>query len=118
MAEGAKDYYNVNYDMSDAINKTDIINAAEGNLGSNYNKILWILDNSYIPTKESSYKTSTEYKSLMQKAGITIENKQWDLSEDDIEGVVGQKIAENIIKARDGKMNITAGGGGVYGKVE
>ena len=39
------------------------------------------------------------------------------LSYDDIEGVVGSKIAGNIVAARDGKMNITAGGGGVYGKV-
>ena len=40
------------------------------------------------------------------------------LSEDDIEAVVGQKIAKNIIDAREGKMQIHAGGGGVYGKVE
>lgn len=40
------------------------------------------------------------------------------LSNDDIEGVVGQKIAKNIIAARDGKMHIVEGGGGVYGKVE
>ena len=40
------------------------------------------------------------------------------LSDDDIEAVVGSKIAQNIIKARDGKMHIVEGGGGVYGKVE
>ncbi len=40
------------------------------------------------------------------------------LSKDDIEAVVGEKIAENIISARDGKMHIVEGGGGVYGKVE
>ena len=40
------------------------------------------------------------------------------LSNDDIEGVVGEKIAQNIISARDGKMHIVEGGGGVYGKVE
>ena len=40
------------------------------------------------------------------------------LSNDDIEAIVGQKVANNIIRARDGNMNITAGGGGVYGKVE
>ena len=39
------------------------------------------------------------------------------LSEDDIEAIVGQKIADNIILAREGKMQIQAGGGGVYGKV-
>ena len=40
------------------------------------------------------------------------------LSFDDIEAVVGEKNANNIIRAREGKMNIHAGGGGVYGKVE
>ncbi|MBP3596115.1 MAG: TIGR00375 family protein [Clostridia bacterium] len=40
------------------------------------------------------------------------------LGNDDIEGVVGEKIANNIILARDGKMKIVAGGGGNYGKVE
>ena len=39
------------------------------------------------------------------------------LSEDDIESVVGKKIADSIICARDGKMQIQSGGGGVYGKV-
>ena len=39
------------------------------------------------------------------------------LSEDDIEAVVGKKIADSIICARDGKMQIQSGGGGVYGKV-
>ena len=40
------------------------------------------------------------------------------LSNDDIEAVIGSKIAKNIIDARDGKMHIIEGGGGVYGKVE
>ena len=39
------------------------------------------------------------------------------LSKDDIEQVVGEKIACNIIAAREGKLGIQAGGGGVYGKV-
>ena len=40
------------------------------------------------------------------------------LSNDDIEAVVGEKIAKNIISAREGNMHIVEGGGGVYGKVE
>ncbi len=40
------------------------------------------------------------------------------LSKDDIEAVVGEKVANNIACARDGKMNIQAGGGGVYGQVK
>ena len=39
------------------------------------------------------------------------------LSFDDIEGVVGTKLAENIVLAREGKLKIQEGGGGVYGKV-
>ena len=39
------------------------------------------------------------------------------LSEDDIEAVVGEKIAKNIIAARTGNVKIQAGGGGVYGKL-
>ena len=39
------------------------------------------------------------------------------LSKDDIEAVVGEKVADLIILARDGKLSIEAGGGGVYGKV-
>ena len=39
------------------------------------------------------------------------------VSKDDIEGVVGEKVAKAIINAREGKMQIKAGGGGVYGKI-
>ena len=39
------------------------------------------------------------------------------LSKDDIEAVVGEKVANEIIASREGKMKIHAGGGGVYGKV-
>ena len=40
------------------------------------------------------------------------------LSKDDLESVVGIKVAEAIIASREGKMQIHAGGGGNYGKVE
>ncbi len=39
------------------------------------------------------------------------------LSYDDIEAVVGCKIANNIILAREGKLGIHSGGGGNYGKI-
>ena len=39
------------------------------------------------------------------------------LSKDDIEGVVGAKIANNIANACSGNVDIQAGGGGVYGKI-
>ncbi len=39
------------------------------------------------------------------------------LSEDDIEAAVGEKVARNIVNARDGNMKVESGGGGNYGKV-
>ena len=39
------------------------------------------------------------------------------LTFDDLEAVVGEKNARNIINAREGKMHIQAGGGGIYGKI-
>jgi len=39
------------------------------------------------------------------------------LSEDDLEAVVGEKIAKTIVKARNGEVKIEAGGGGNYGKI-
>ncbi len=39
------------------------------------------------------------------------------LSEDDLEAVVGEKVAKTIVAAREGKVHIQAGGGGVYGRV-
>ena len=39
------------------------------------------------------------------------------LSKDDIEAIVGEKIANNIVNARDGHMKVESGGGGNYGKV-
>lgn len=38
------------------------------------------------------------------------------MTSDDIEAVVGQKVAKNIVNARDGKMTVHSGGGGNYRK--
>ena len=40
------------------------------------------------------------------------------LSKDDIEAVVGEKVANYIISSREGKTQIHAGGGGNYGKLK
>ena len=40
------------------------------------------------------------------------------LSKDDIEGVVGEKVANTIERARTGDMKVHSGGGGNYGKIE
>ena len=45
---------------------------------------------------------------------MTVLNK---VSVDDIEAVVGKKLADVIEKSRNGDVHIRAGGGGVYGKI-
>ena len=40
------------------------------------------------------------------------------LSKDDMEAVVGEKVANNIILAREGKLKIQEGGGGLYGQIK
>ncbi len=40
------------------------------------------------------------------------------LSKDDIEAIAGLKVANNIFASIEGKLKITEGGGGVYGKVQ
>jgi len=40
------------------------------------------------------------------------------LSKDDIEAVVGEKVANHIVNAREGKVQIHSGGGGNYGKIQ
>lgn len=39
-------------------------------------------------------------------------------NKDDLYTIVNEKISENIIKAREGKLEIEAGGGGIYGSVK
>lgn len=39
------------------------------------------------------------------------------LSQDDIEALVGEKIAKNIVNAREGNIKVESGGGGNYGKI-
>ena len=60
-------------------------------------------------------------KKSMDKLLDTFQNEMnilHKLSFDDINSVVGDKVANNIISAREGKIKIVEGGGGVYGKVE
>ena len=40
------------------------------------------------------------------------------VSQDDIEAVVGSKVAKNIMNSINGNISVHSGGGGVYGKVE
>ncbi len=40
------------------------------------------------------------------------------VSKDDIDAVVGEKVAKNIVNSINGNIHVHSGGGGVYGKVE
>ena len=53
---------------------------------------------------------------LLDKFGTEM-TKLHKLSQDDLEAVVGEKVAKEIILAREGKMKLQAGGGGTYGRV-
>ena len=39
------------------------------------------------------------------------------ITPDDIQAVVGEKVANNIIKAINGDVDVKSGGGGIYGKI-
>jgi PHP family Zn ribbon phosphoesterase len=41
-----------------------------------------------------------------------------EASFDELKSVVAEDMARNIILAREGKIGIEAGGGGIYGKIE
>ena len=83
-----KGVYDIEIDMSNETNKERIGNYAGGNLVNNYNKIMWIADNTYIATGADNYQTLNAYKAFMKKAGITIESEPlYNLTEDDIEVV-------------------------------
>ena len=69
MAEGAIDAYPNQYVMN-STNKDKISSLSAGDLGTNYNKVLWILDNSYIPGKS----TEEEKKALFTKVMQYIQN--------------------------------------------
>ncbi|MNP51385.1 hypothetical protein D3C76_1456990 [compost metagenome] len=55
-------------------------------------------------------------KSLLVRFGTEM-NILHHADEEAITSVVGLEMAQHIVKARNGSLNLTSGGGGVYGKV-
>ncbi len=109
MTEGAQETYTQALNMKAESDRQTILAAASGGtLDANYNKVLWILDNLYMPTGDSNYKTSTQYTSLMAKAGITIDGKAWDLTEQEIE-VVQQMVIWYLTNANDVSYHLSSG---------
>ena len=110
MAEGKIDYYDYSTEMN--VNSKELIASKVNNkteLSENYNKILWILDNSYMPTREDSYKSSLEYKNLMNKIGVEIENDDKDLNEEQIELVQQMAIWYYTNSSNTQKYHLASG---------
>lgn len=85
-----KDEYNIAYDMktdkSLIKEKANSLNISKDD--TTYNKILWVLDNSYMPTNSADYMNTDNYKNFMKKVGITIDDEQGlNLTEEDIKVV-------------------------------
>ena len=88
--ENDKDEYNIAYDMktdkSLIKEKANSLNISKDD--TTYNKILWVLDNSYMPTNSADYMNTDNYKNFMKKVGITIDDEQGlNLTEEDIKVV-------------------------------
>ena len=104
MAEGAIDAYPNQYVMN-STNKDKISSLSAGDLGTNYNKVLWILDNSYIPGKS----TEEEKKALFTKVMQYIQNNDGYNKLDDIIPHTPAKelIESNMISKEDNDLNMT-----------
>lgn len=85
-----KDEYNIAYDMktdkSLIKEKANSLNISKDD--TTYNKILWVLDNSYMPTNSADYMNTDNYKNFMKKVGITVDDEQGlNLTEEDMKVV-------------------------------
>ena len=63
----------------------------------------------------------SSYKIINTKNGYTTKsNKSYypNIEKIAYEDVIGEKVANNIVSAREGQMKIQEGGGGVYGQIK
>lgn len=104
MAEGAIDAYPNQYVMNNT-NKDKISSLSAGDLGTNYNKVLWILDNSYIPGKS----TEEEKKALFTKVMQYIQNNDgYNKLNNIISHTPAKELIEsNMISKEDNDLNMT-----------
>lgn len=83
-----RDIYNIELSMTDPDNKSTIIKYSGGSLEANFNKVIWMADNTYVASRSLYYQSSNAYKTLMKNAGITIDSEEKiNLTEDDIEAI-------------------------------
>ena len=100
MAEGEKDEYTTSVDMLDTLSKEVISGKSGGNIGENYNKVLWILSKAYVPGQTSSEAKTELLKNALKyvKSDETRFNKLSGILPN---GIVNSIISENMIESEE-----------------
>ena len=100
MAEGKKDEYTTSVDMLDTLSKEVISGKSGGNIGENYNKVLWLLSKAYVPGQASSEEKAELLKNALKyvKSDETRFNKLSGILPN---GIVNSIISENMIESEE-----------------
>ena len=100
MAEGKKDEYTTSVDMLDTLSKEVISGKSGGNIGENYNKVLWLLSKAYVPGQASSEEKAKLLKNALKyvKSDETRFNKLSGILPN---GIVNSIISENMIESEE-----------------
>jgi uncharacterized protein (TIGR00375 family) len=94
-----------------------------------YDRLILISDSTYITAKKNKppyhYHVPLDLipgigrrrkEELLNSLGLELDII-YEVKEKDLRGIVGEKVTNNIILAREGKLPIIPGGGGKYGKI-
>ena len=105
MAEGKKDEYTTSIDMLDTLSKEVISGKSEGKIGENYNKVLWILSNAYVPGQTTQEEKAQLLKNALEY--VKSDNTRFDkLSGILPNRIVNSVISENMLDSKE-TINLT-----------
>lgn len=105
MAEGKKDEYTTSIDMLDTLSKEVISGKSEGKIGENYNKVLWILSNAYVPGQTIQEEKAQLLKNALEY--VKSDNTRFDkLSGILPNRIVNSVISENMLDSKEA-INLT-----------
>lgn len=105
MAEGKKDEYTTSIDMLDTLSKEVISGKSEGKIGENYNKVLWILSNAYVPGQTTQKEKAQLLKNALEY--VKSDNTRFDkLSGILPNRIVNSVISENMLDSKEA-INLT-----------
>ena len=105
MAEGKKDEYTTSVDMLDTLSKEVISGKSEGKIGENYNKVLWILSNAYVPGQTTQEEKAQLLKNALEY--VKSDNTRFDkLSGILPNRIVNSVISENMLDSKE-TINLT-----------